>query len=91
MRWIVFLIPFLLGLTPVHEKYESEEKIREEFKNVYDEAQAKKFEVVNDTPALNDFPSGNVVIYSSNTVRRILFRVDQDIFAVNASCITVRR
>lgn len=91
MKWALFLIPFLLGLTPIHEKYESEEKIREEFKNVYDEAQAKSFEIVNDTPALNDFPKGNMVIFSSNTVRKILFRVDQDIFAVTASCITVRR
>lgn len=91
MRWIIFLIPFLLALTPVHDKYDSEEKIREEFKNVYEEAQSREFEVVNDTPTLRELPEGRVVIFSSNTVRKILFRVDQDIFAVTGSCITVRR
>lgn len=92
MKWLIIIsMPFLLGFVAIHSEYDKEEKIVEEFRNVYDEGQAKKFEVVNDTPALNNFPSGNVVIFSSNTVRKILFRVDQDIFAVDASCITVRR
>lgn len=92
MRWAILILSlFCLGLTPVHEKYDSEQKVTEEFKNIFDGAQSREFVVVNDTPVLNDFISGRVVIFSSNTVRKILFRVDQDIFAVSASCITVRR
>ena len=87
--WIPSLL-LLLGLTPVHDKHESPDKTDVEFKNLFDNAQGKDFVVMESTPAVSDLIDGQIIIFSSSAVK-IMFRQNNEIYAVSMSCITVRR
>ena len=77
--------------TPIYNTHEDSKKVDDEFKNVYIGFQPIQFRVFNDTPSLNDLKNGEIVRYSSNTVNRIMWRTDQEIYSVNGSCVTIRR
>jgi len=92
MRWVWLLfLPMLLGLTPTHNSYESESLSRGEFRNVTDNAQDRQFRIVSSTPVLSELRDGEIVIVSSGTYGKVMFRSNQEIYAVDASCVTVRR
>lgn len=94
MRKVAFLLLCCIGLmamTPVHSDYENEDKIDDEFSNLYEQAQPVQFIVRNSTPILGELQDGQVIIVSSHTYVKFMFRVNQEIYAVNASCVTIRR
>ena len=94
MRKVAFLIPVGIGLlcafSPVYNTHDSPTRIDDEFTNLYDQAQAEQFRVVFATPNLNDLKDNEVVIVSSGAIK-MMFRVGQEIYSVNVSCVTVRR
>jgi hypothetical protein len=90
IKWLALCV-FLMGFTPVHLDYDKKEKIRDEFRNIENTLQDQQFRVVTDTPTLTDLKDHEFVVYSSNTVVQIMFRDDREIYAVRASCVTIRR
>lgn len=93
MKKVIFVslcLP-LLGFTRIHEDYEISEYIRDEFANVENTVQDQSFRVFNSTPNLLDLKDGEIVLMSSNTVNKLMYRNNQEIYSINASCVTVRR
>lgn len=88
---LVFLCLPLFGFIRIHKEYEIPEFIREEFSNVENTVQDQSFRVVNSTPNLLDLKDGEIVLMSSNTVNKLMYRYNQEIYSINASCVTVRR
>ena len=73
MRWLLLVLPFLiLGLTPVYNSHDSQEKIDEEFRNLYLSVQPKQFTIVLSTPAANEFQEGEMVILDSGQIKLVL-------------------
>ena len=89
VKWTLLLIPFLFGFSRIHLRYD-DPKVAEEFVNAENSLQDRQFRVVTTTPALADLRDGEFVIFSSTAVK-ILIRQGQEIYAVQVSCITVRR
>lgn len=92
MKRIAFLIASLAlcGLSPLNVQHDSQKKVDDEFVQAYNGLQSKRFRVVTTTPNYSDLEDGEMVIYSSGALK-IMFRSGVDIYAVNFSCITVRR
>ena len=88
--WLFLLFP-LYGFTRIHSTYEKPEYITDEFANVENDLQPKAFSIYQSTPNLVDFKDGEIVIVSSGTYNKLMFRSGQDLFAVSFSCITVKR
>ncbi len=86
----VLILTVLVGFTPIHNNYNEEQKINDEFRNVEQNLQPKEFRVVSTTPTLDDMKDHEVVIFSSGIIR-IMFRENQDIYSVTPSCVTVFR
>lgn len=80
-----------MGFTRIHLDYSNPNYIRDEFNNAADSLQDKQFFVVNDTPALNDLQDGQIMVYSTGTVNKLIWRRNQEIYSVNGSCVTIRR
>ena len=78
-------------LTPIYDQHDSQEKVDEELRNIYYAAQSNQFTIFTDTPTPTDLKDGEIVIYSSGTVQKLIWRDGEDIYAVQGSCITVRR
>ena len=81
----------LLGLTQIGNKYKDENVVNDEFKNLYLNVQPIKHKVFKSTPVLSDLQDKEIVIISSGTVIKIMFRDNQEIYSVNTSCVTVIR
>lgn len=81
----------LCAFTPIFVEHGETRKVDDEFKNIYKQAQGKQFVVFQATPNLNDLEDMQVVIVSSGTYTKLMYRVGQDIFAIAVSCATVRR
>lgn len=81
----------LCGFAPLHNKYDSEGNINEEFRAVYNEAQSLNFKVFVGTPSLKDLQDNECVVVSSGSFVRFMFRNNQEIYSVTPSCVTVRR
>lgn len=91
MRWLYpFLILGLCGFGPIYTQHDSPEKLDGEFKNAYDQAQARQFRVFTATPNLNDLQDNEVIIVSSGAIK-MMFRSGQEIFSINVTSVTVRR
>lgn len=91
-RGIIFLSFFLLlGLTPVSNEYSTNDKIEVEFKNLYGQAQDKQFDVFTATPTLTAIQDGQIVVFRTGDTSGLMFRSGQEIYKVNASCVTVTR
>lgn len=91
MRYrFLLLIPFLCAFSPVYQAHDNQQKTDGEFVNLYDQAQAEQFRVVTSTPILSDLKDSEVVIFSSGT-SKLMWRAGQEVYAVQGSCVTVRR
>ena len=90
---LLFLASHLNAATPTRNTYKDESDIFAEVRNIYDLLQDQQFRVVDSTPLPNDssIKDGEIVRYSSGTVRKLMWRDGVDIYAVQGSCITVRR
>ena len=86
-----FVLMCLLGLTQVHNKYEDPGVVESEFKNLYLGVQPIEHKILISTPTLNDLENGQIVIVSSNSLVKIMFRDNQEIYSIDVSCVTVRR
>ena len=89
MRWLLCGL-FLMAFTPITAGHDDQDKTDREFKNIYETGQGRNFTVLNSTPNLNDIEDGEVVIVSSTSYTKLMFRMGQEIYAVNVSCVTVR-
>ena len=88
---IVFSLSKLYGINPVYNTYEKPHEIQAEFDNVFANAQDQGFFVFKSTPNLNQLKDNQIVIVSSGTYTKLMFRRNVDIFSINVSCVTVRR
>ena len=88
MIWILCFL--LMAFKPIHQIYDTPDKINEEFQNVEDDLQSQQYRVFSSTPNLSELKDGQIVIFSSGAIK-IMFRQNNDIYSVNASCITIRR
>lgn len=89
MRWLLIIL-VLCAFTPFYEVYDTKEKISDEFKNVENDVQSKQFTIYKTTPNLSDLTNGQIVIFSSGAIK-LMLRENNDIYAVQFSCITIRR
>ena len=92
MKRLLFIpVCFLLmgAYAPQYEDY-GNGKINDEVKNIEQDLQSKSFRVFTTTPNLSDLQDGEIVIFSSGAVK-IMFRNLNDVYSVNASCVTIRR
>lgn len=89
MRWLLIL--FLMAFTPIHSDYEDPRTIEAEFRNVELNLQDQQFTILASTPNLQDLKDGQIVIVSSQTYNKLMFRSNQEIYSINVSCVTVRR
>lgn len=92
MRWSFLFVLIASGLwaAQIGNRYDNESAISFEFSNVYQTLQDKQFRVFKTTPALNDLMDREMVIFSSGAVK-IMWRENQEIYAVTGSCVTVNR
>ncbi len=90
MRWL-WLIPLLVAFTPIHDIYDTKEKIKDEFRNIEQNLQPVQFKVFATTPALADLQDGEIVIISSGINQSLIWRSQAEIYAVHGSCITIVR
>ena len=90
LGWIFFLIP-LFGFTQIYQNHDNTEKTDTEFTNIYSQSQSNQFKVILATPSLADLKDGEIVIVSSGTYQKIMFRQNQEIYSINVSCVTIRR
>ena len=90
IKWIPFLL-LLCAFTPIYTEHDDQRKTDQEFINVANDVQSRQFKVVNSTPNLLDLRDNELVIMSSGTITRIMFRTGQEVYSLNVSCVTVRR
>lgn len=100
MKWgliLLFLVSPLYcdedvkSWTPIFDKHDTTTKIDEEFRGQENGLQSQKFTVFQSTPFLSQLKDGQVVIVSSATYNKLMWRFNQEIYAVNGSCVTVYR
>lgn len=92
MRWLWILsLPLILGFTRIHWDYERPEYVREEFSNLETNVQDQSFTVFTGTPTLSDLKDGQIVIVSSGTFNKLMYRIGQEVFSVDVSCVTYIR
>lgn len=91
MPFIFFAWLLLSGFTPIFSNYYDAENIREEFSNLENDVQSQQFTVFQSTPVLSELKDGQIVIVSSGTYNKLMFRTGQDIFSISVSCVTVFR
>lgn len=80
-----------MAFSPLYVAHDSQDKVDAEIKNIATSAQDKNFIVFNSTPNLSDLIDGQIVLYSSGTLNQIMWRFNQEIFAIRGSCVTIRR
>ena len=90
MRWLILCL-FLCAFTQVYPTHDTTEKIDSEISNIENDLQSKQFTVVFATPNLNDLKDGEIVIVSTGSYTKMMFRQNQEIYMINVSCVTVRR
>ena len=90
-RIIIASCVLFLGLTPISNDYSKKESIEMEFKNIYGQAQDKQFTIASATPTLTALQDGEMVIFRTGDLSGLMYRSGNEIFKVNASCVTVTR
>ncbi len=92
MRWLIpiFILVFC-GFTQIYSRHDTQDKVDNEILNIYDQAQSQQFRVVMATPNLTELRDNEVVVFSTGTLVRLMFRAGQEIYSVSVSCVTVRR
>ena len=91
MRWIMPFCLMLMAFTPIYTTHDSTEKVDEEVRNLEVDVQSQHFTVFATTPNLTEVKDGQIVIVSSNSYNKLMWRQNQEIYAVTGSCVTVRR
>lgn len=91
MRWILPFCLLLLGMTPIGAQHDTQQKVDDEFKNLYQQVQPLQYKTFASTPNLVDLQDGQIAVISSMTYVRPVIRINQEIYTLNGSCITVRR
>lgn len=92
MRWLTLaLIPALMAFAPLVSTHDSTDKVDQEIRNIEQNLQGVEFAVVTDTPALTEMRDGQILLLSSGTVNKLIWRVNQEIYAVSGTSITIRR
>ena len=77
----LFLVLVLCGMRRIHTVYDTQEKIQQEFDNIFRNAQDEQFKVVNSSQAINAMKDGQFLIYSTGTVEPILhLRLDTTMY-----------
>lgn len=92
-KWLFFSVLALLlcGFTLVDQKHETPEAVDAEFFNVSQNLQGRQFYIYLSTPNFSELQDGEVVIVSSGTFNKLMFRSGQELYSVTPSCITVTR
>ena len=73
MRWLwVLLVLPLLGLTPIYNEHTTQDKVDEEFRNIFLNVQPLQFIVVTSTPNATEYQEGQIVIFSSGVIKLML-------------------
>ena len=70
--FLCLCLVLLTGLTPIYNTHDSQEKIDEEFRNLYLNVQPKQFVVVDSTPEATEFQNAEFVIFNSGMVKLVL-------------------
>lgn len=93
MKLSLYLIGLLIlcGFTPIFNDYKDPQNVKNEVANIENSLQDQQHRVLVSTPNLLDLKDGEIVLVSSNTFNKIMYRQNQEIYAVNASCVTIRR
>lgn len=90
MRWILIALA-LSAFTPITDDHDTPEKVNAEVTNIENSLQDQQHTVFQSTPILSQVKDGGVVIVSSATYNKLMWRLGQEIYAVNGSCVTVYR
>ena len=90
MKWLLLILA-LCAFGPIYRGHDEQLKTDDEFTNIYQQAQSKNFRVYTATPNLSDIQDGEVVIVSTTSYAKIMFRQNQEVYSINVSCVTVRR
>lgn len=90
MRWIILSL-FLCGFTPLFVTHDSFDKVDKEFNQIEETLQDEQFNLMRSTPNLSDLKDRQIVIVSSNGWSTVMWRDNQEIYALRGSCVTVRR
>jgi hypothetical protein len=80
-----------MAFTLIHSDHSKKEKLEQEFNHIENSVQDRQFTVVQSTPNLGDLRDGEMVIVSSGTYTKLMFRMNEEIFSINVSCVTIRR
>lgn len=95
-KWLWFVFSFAISskafcFTPIYSVHDNTRKIDEEFSNVEQDLQSQQFTTFTSTPNLNDLKDGQIVIVSSGSYNKLMYRTGLDIYAISVSCATIRR
>jgi hypothetical protein len=80
-----------MAFTLIHSNHEKKDKLEAEFNHIEGSVQDRQFTVLESTPNLGDIRDREIVIVSSGTYTKLMFRMNEEIYAVGVSCVTVRR
>lgn len=90
IKWLLLCLP-LMAFGAIHQTHDDAKKTDEEFRNYELGLQPRQMKVFNATPTLNDVQDREMVIVASNTWVTQMFRWNDDLWKVNASCSTIFR
>lgn len=96
MRWLILALCVpLMAFTPIANEHDSQQKVDDEFKQIYQQAQPIQYRKFDSTPNLTDLQDGQMAIISSSTrngsYSKFIYRDNLEIYTVGGSCITIRR
>lgn len=92
MRWFLLILCLpLMAMTPLYTEHDSQQKTDDELRLLYQQAQPIQFQVFKATPNLADLQDGQIVRVSSGTWSNLMYRDNQEIYAIRGSCVTIRR
>lgn len=80
-----------MGFAPLFQSHDNFDKVSTEIKNIETQVQDKQFRTFDSTPTLTDLEDHEMVLVSSNGYTAIMFRDNIEIYAVQTSCVTVKR
>jgi hypothetical protein len=80
-----------MAFTLIHSDHSKKDKLEAEFNHIEGSVQDRQFTVLESTPNLRDIRDREIVIVSSGTYTKLMFRMNEEIFSINASCVTIRR
>ena len=82
MRWALFFKTLILtsslacpaySIQRVHSEYGDEQKVKDEFDNMFRNAQDERFRIMSATPTVAEMKEGQIVVVSTGTEKPRLF------------------